>query len=459
MRRLTLAALAASLALSIAPTALAQGHSVPLPVEAYKLDNGLDVILHEDHRTPVVAVNIWYHVGSKDEPAGKNGFAHLFEHVMFQGSRHVGEDMFFKYLERAGASERNGTTNDDRTNYYETVPSNQLEVVLWLESDRMAFLLDHVNQETFASQREVVLNERRQSYENAPYGFVHEILRRHTFPESHPYHRTTIGSPEDLGAATLDDVKQFFRTFYVPNNASLVVAGDIDKARAKELVAKYFGPIVRGADPPVHKTPIPVDLPGEKRLRIEADVELPRIHVEWVTPPHFAPGDAELDAVAEVLSAGKSSPLHKRLVRDLQIAQDVHASQSSEQLASTFGITVTMKKGKSTDEALAVIDQELAKLRAAPPADAEVGRAKAQLLTHLVFSAERVSGRANMFNSFLQATGDAAGYDKEAARYQGLTGADLQRAVAAFLPEKKRIVAVIVPTHGAPRAGRLVEVK
>src|SRR5262245_8170168 len=198
-----------------------------MSIEKYALENGLEVILHEDHRTPIVTVNIWYHVGSKDEPKGKNGFAHLFEHVMFQGSRHVGEDMFFKYLERAGASERNGTTNTDRTNYFETVPSNQLELVLWPESDRMGFLLDHANDQTFASQREVVKNERRQNYENAPYGLVRQFVREALFPKSHPYHLLTIGSPEDLDAAKMDDVRGFFRTFYLPNNATLVIAGDI----------------------------------------------------------------------------------------------------------------------------------------------------------------------------------------------------------------------------------------
>lgn len=468
MRRLAPAALLATLALSIAPAVLAQPPPPPpdrprpaldLVVEQYKLDNGLEVVLHEDHRTPVIAVNLWYHVGSKDEPAGKNGFAHLFEHVMFQGSRHVGEDLFFKYLERVGASDTNGSTNDDRTNYYETVPTNQLELALWLESDRMAFLLDHVNQETFASQREVVLNERRQNYENAPYGFVHEFMRRYLFPDAHPYHRTTIGSPEDLGAATLDDVKSFFRTFYVPNNASLVIAGDLDKARTRELVTRYFGPIVRGAEPPVHRTPVPVDLPGEKRLRVEADVELARVQIAWVTPPHFAADDAELDAVAEVLSSGKSSRLHKRLVRDLEIAQDVGAAQSSEQLASTFSIMVTMKKGKSPDQALAVVDEELARLRAGAPSDVETTRARTQLLSHLVFGAERITGRANLLNNFVQLTGDAGRYAKDAARYEALTAAGLQRAVTTWLPEKKRVVAIVVPTPGAPRAGRLAEVK
>src|SRR5262249_25616072 len=272
------------------------------------------------------------------EPAKRNGFAHLFEHVMFQGSKHVGEDLFFKYLERVGASEHNGTTNSDRTNYFETVPSNQLEMVLWLESDRMGFLLDHVNQDTFSSQGDVVKNERRQTYENAPSGLVRQFIRAAVSPADHPYHLLTIGTPEDLDRASLDDVKTFFRTFYLPNNATLVVAGDFDKARAKALVEQYFGPVVRGGAPPVHRTPMPVKLSRETRLGVDAAVELPRIYVTWASPPHFAPGDAELDALARVLTGGKSSRLYKRLVYDMQIAQDVSASQSSSELASEFEV-------------------------------------------------------------------------------------------------------------------------
>jgi zinc protease len=439
--------------------ALAQAKpvSVTLPFEKYKLENGLEVVLHEDRRTPVVAVNLWYHVGSKDEAPGKNGFAHLFEHVMFQGSKHVAEDMFFKYLERAGASDRNGTTSTDRTNYYETVPSNQLEVVLWLESDRMAFLLDHVDQQTFVTQREVVLNERRQNYENAPYGLVHQFIQGAVYPADHPYHRLTIGSPADLNAATLDDVKTFFKTYYLPNNATLVIAGDFDKARTKELVQKYFGPIVRGADPAVKSRPMPVALAGEKTLKVEAEVELPRLYLTWPSPPMFAPGDGELDVLGHVLSNGRTSRLYKRLVHELEIAQDVSAYQSSSQLSSEFSVTVTLRKGKSPDEALKVIDEELAKVRAQPPAAGEVERARAQLLSSLVFSSERVTSRANLLNTYNQLTGDPGYIEKDAARYQTISAADVQRAAAAYLPEKRRVVTVVTPTPGAPRAGRLVE--
>ncbi|WP_437624841.1 M16 family metallopeptidase [Sorangium sp. So ce1151] len=431
--------------------------SVMIPVEKYTLQNGLEVILHEDRRTPVVAVNVWYHVGSKDEPRGKNGFAHLFEHLMFQGSKNVGEDMYFKYLERAGASERNGTTNTDRTNYFETVPANELALVLWLESDRMGWLLDHANEETFASQRNVVKNERRQNYENAPYGLVPQFLRAATFPESHPYHLLTIGTPEDLDAARMDDVRAFFKTFYAPNNATLVIAGDIDRARTKELVNRYFSSLSKGAPPPVVSKPDPGDLATEKRLEIEADVELPRLTISWVTPPSFAPGDAELDLVANVLSSGKTSRLYKRLVYDLQIAQDVFAGQQSSQLASTFQITATLKKGKSPEQALKLIDAELEKLRKAPPTQDEHDRARAKLLSDLVFSMEQVTARANAINNYNQLAGDPGYFPKDVARYETATAADLQKATADFLPQGRRVIALVTPKPGAPKAGRLVK--
>jgi zinc protease len=438
------------------PTPSSTGVRVALPIEKYKLDNGLEVILHEDHRTPVVAVNTWYHVGSKDEPPGKNGFAHLFEHVMFQGSKNVGEDMFFKFLERAGASDRNGTTNTDRTNYYETVPANELALVLWLESDRMGFLLDHADKATFDSQRDVVKNERRQNYENAPYGLVYSFIVAALYPKDHPYHLTTIGTPEDLDAASLDDVRGFFKTFYVPNNATLVVAGDIDKVRTKALIDKYYSPLPRGAEPPVKRTPLAVALSSEKRLNVEADVELPRVILSFPTPAQFAPWDAELDLLADVLSRGKSSRLYKRLVYDLQIAQDVSASQQSSMLASMFQVSVTLKKDKSPADVLKLVDEELSKLRKTPPSADEIERARTSQVSGLIFSLESVTARANLLNSYNQAVSDPGYLDKDLARYEAVKPEAVQKAAALFLPANKRIVTIVTPTRGAPRAGRLV---
>ncbi len=439
-----------------AAPAAAPGVRVSLPFEKYVLPNGLEVLLHEDHRTPVVAVNVWYHVGSKDEGPGKNGFAHLFEHVMFQGSRNVGEDQFFRYLERAGASDRNGTTSTDRTNYFETVPSGELGTVLWLESDRMGYLLDHANEETFKSQREVVKNERRQNYENAPYGLVRQFVRATLYPPTHPYHRLTIGTPQDLDGATFEDVRAFFKRYYVPNNATLVIAGDFQPAKAKELVTKYFAGLPRGADAKPVRGPVPSPLAKETRLVVEAGVTLPRVVISWTTAPHFAPGDAELDMVSDVLASGKSSRLYKRLVYDMQIAQSVSATQESAELSSVFEITVTLQKDKNLDEVFKVVDEELDKLRATPPSAAEVDRARTHAISSLVFGAERVTGRADRLNMYNQVTGDPGFSEKDLARYEKISAGDVSRALVTFLPKDKRVVTFVRPVADAPRAGRLV---
>jgi zinc protease len=431
--------------------------SPTLALDKTRFDNGLEVILHEDHRTPIVTVNLWYHVGSKDEPAGKNGFAHLFEHVMFQGSKHVPEDTYFLDLERVGATDINGSTSTDRTNYFETVPSNQLELALWLESDRMGFLLDHVDQATFSGQRDVVKNERRQNYENAPYGLVSEFINAAVYPEGHPYHLLTIGTPKDLDAATLDDVKAFFRTWYVPNNATLVVAGDIDKTRAKALIDKYFGPIPRGdvPDRSKWKDPPDVTLASERVLPVDAGVELARVYMSWPTPPIFKPGDAELDLAAHVLAGGKTSRLYKRLVYDLQIAQDVSAYQASAQLSSQFEIVATAQPKHSTDELRKVIDEEVAKLVSGGVTADEVARAKTEQTADLIFDLERDASRANRFNGYNQLAGDPTYLTQDLARYSQATPEAIVATVMRYLPLDRRVVAVVTPKKGAPLAGVL----
>jgi predicted Zn-dependent peptidase len=440
-----------------AQVARAETSSLKLPVDKTRLNNGLEVILHEDHRTPIVTVNLWYHVGSKDEPAGKNGFAHLFEHVMFQGSKHVPEDTYFLDLERVGATDINGSTSTDRTNYFETVPANQLELALWLESDRMGFLLDHVDQATFSGQRDVVKNERRQNYENAPYGLVGEYINLELYPADHPYHLLTIGTPKDLDAATLDDVKAFFRTWYVPNNATLVVAGDIDKTRVTALVEKYFGPIPGGSlpDRTKWKDPPEVTLAGEKVLPIDAGVELPRVYVTWPTPPNFRPGDGELDLAARVLAGGKTSRLYKRLVYDLQIAQDVSANQASAQLSSQFSIVATAQPKHTTDELRKVIDEELSKLLSGGISPDELARAKTGETSNLIFDLERDGSRANRINSYNQLAGDPAYLSTDLARYSQATPEAIVAAVKRYLPLDRRVVAVVTPKKGAPLAGVL----
>jgi zinc protease len=426
-----------------------------LPVQKERLQNGMQVILHEDHRTPIVAVDVWYHVGSKDEEPGREGFAHLFEHLMFQGSKHVPEDTYFRYLERVGASNVNGTTDTDRTNYFETVPKNRLELALWLESDRMGFLLDHVDEQTFRGQRDVVKNERRQNYENAPYGLVGQYVEEALYPAAHPYHHLTIGSPEDLDRATLEDVRRFFRTWYVPNNATIVVAGDIDPGDAGKLVEKYFGPIP-GAPVPSRPEAPHAALSGEVRLEIEAGVELPRVVVAWPTPPFFAAGDAELDLLARTLAAGKTSRLFKRLVYDDQIAQDVSASQGSRQLGSEFEIAATAKPGHTPEELLAAIDSELAKVRDAGIADAELDRSRAAFLSHEAYNLERVGARADTIETYAHYAGDSGYLPRDIARYEEATAAGVREAARGFLPPDKRVVALVRAAKGAPLAGRLV---
>jgi zinc protease len=453
IRAAALAAVAGMMALS--GQARADQGLPSLPVVHYTLPNGLQVILHEDHATPTVTVNVWYHVGSKDEPERRNGFAHLFEHLMFQGSKHVGEDRFFEYLERAGASDKNGTTNDDRTNYYETLPSNQLALALWLESDRMGFLLDHVDQATFESQRRVVLNERRQNYEDQPYGMVRKYLREALYPSGHPYHNLTIGSPEDLNAATLADVHSFYKTYYVPNNASLVIAGDIDQAAARRLVDQYFGPLPRQPDPVVRTQPIAVTLDKEVVLHVDAGVELARVYVAWPSPPFFAEGDAALDAVSEVLTSGKTSRLYKRLVYDLQVAKDVSSWQESRQLGSSFEIMATGKPGQTAESLLSVIDEELAKVRDGGVTAEEANRARINLEASLIFGVEGMGQRSDMFNRYAQYTGSPDYFARDVGRYRALTAADLQGAVKQWLPQGKRVVVLVKPNPQAPRAGVL----
>jgi predicted Zn-dependent peptidase len=432
--------------------------AVSLKATSTKLANGLEVIFDEDHRTPIVTVNVWYHVGSKDEAEHRNGFAHLFEHVMFQGSKHVPEDTYFRFLEKAGATSINGTTNTDRTNYFETVPANQLELALWLESDRMAFLLDHADEATFKSQREVVKNERRQNYENAPYGMVIAFMRAEVYPKDHPYHLLTIGSPEDLDAATFEDVKGFFRTNYVPNNATLVISGDFDRTKVAPLVEKWFGPIARGKDVP-HRKPIKTTHPGETRIDVEAGVELARAYVSWPTAEFFAPGDAELDLLSHILTGGKTSRLYKRLVYDLQIAQSVGASQQSSELGSVFEITATAKPGHTGDELLKVIDEELAKLRTGGVTDGELSRARTSIVADTLFDLERSSSRANRLNTYAHYAGDPNYLNKDVARTTSATTTSVADAARSWLKEKDRVVTIVTPNKAAPIAGKITNVK
>src|SRR5215831_18695685 len=345
-----------------------------LPYTQFTLPNGLHVILHEDHSVPVVSVNVWYHVGSAREKPGRTGFAHLFEHLMFMGSGHVQPGEFDELLEAAGGS-NNGSTENDRTNYWINVPSNALELALFLESDRMGYLLDSMTPKTVDAQREVVKNERRQSIENRPYGIAESVtLTEMLYPEGHPYHWPVIGYMPDLDAASYDDVVAFFKTYYAPANASLVVAGDIEAGQARRLVEKWFSDVKAG--PPAQPVTIPgVRLNGVVTKTVTDHVQLPRLYLAWLSPRRFEPGDAALDVVADVLAGGKNSRLYKRLVYDMQIAQNVSAAQSSQALSSYFLIEATPQPGHTTAELQKVIDEEIVKLKTELPSEREVQRA------------------------------------------------------------------------------------
>ncbi len=418
-----------------------------LDYKKYQLANGLDVILLEDHRLPLVAVNIWYHVGPANERPGLTGFAHLFEHMMFEGSRHVGAEGHFRYLEAAGASEINGTTDFDRTNYFETLPSNQLELALWLESDRMGFLLERLDDEKFENQRDVVRNERRQSVESQPYGLVQEELFHQLFPTDHPYYASVIGSHEDIEAARLHDVQEFFRLFYAPNNASLAIVGDIQPARARALVEKYFGPIPAGVPVPrvAVKTP-PIE--SERRAVVTDQVELPRIYLGWITDPIYTQADAECDVAAKIIGGGKSSRLYKSLVYERRIAQDAVAQQYSLSLGSIFTIEATAKPGVTPEDLERAVDDEIDAFCRQGPTEAEVERARNAFESAIIRGLENLGGfggvadRLNQYNHFLR---DPGYLPHDLERYYKTTVNSVLEVVRTRLARKERVV-----LHGVP---------
>lgn len=428
----------------LAGIAQAQDVRISVAYTRFVLPNGLNVILHEDHSTPTVAVNVYYHVGSGREKPGRTGFAHLFEHIMFEGSKNVPEGKFDEWLEAAGGN-NNGTTNFDRTTYFETVPSNALELALFLESDRMGYLLEAMSPQKVDGQRDVVKNERRQSYENRPYGMAFIKIIENLYPKGHPYSWPTIGSMEDLSAASYEDVVEFFKTWYVPNNASLVIAGDINVSTAQKLVEKWFGEIPRGNPLP------PIDPPAtyldrEKRLMMVDNVQLPRLYMCWHTPPAFTGMDATNDILASVLAGGKNSRLYKRLVYELQIAQDVNAFNSSNMLGSLFVIDVTAREGHSLQEIESVIVQELNRLKQEPPTRREVQRAVNQYEASFLARLESVEYKADLLNNYYLFTGNPDFFNEDLARYRAIDPQDVSAAAQTFLGGDHRLVLSIVPT-------------
>jgi len=409
------------------------------------LDNGLDVIIHEDHRCPIVAVNVWYHVGSKNEHPGRTGFAHLFEHLMFEGSAHH-QGGYFYPLQEAGAA-LNGSTNADRTNYWEVVPVNGLELALWMESDRMGYLLPALTPEKFSNQRDVVLNERRQNYENRPYGLATRALVAALYPSEHPYRWLTIGEPEDLVAASIDDVHAFLRAYYHPRNASLTIAGAVDTERALTLAHDHFGGLEPG--PPVAPVVAPAPaIAREVRLVMEDRVELPRLYLGWHTPALFESGDAELDLVADLLGNGKTSRLYRALVYERRIATEVAASQNSRELSSFFQVVVTAAPGRSLGEIGQVTTDEIARLQATGPTDEEMTRALVQAEAHFVQRLQTVGGfggKSDQLNAYNVFVGDPGFFGRDLARYRDATADRLRDAARTHLSMNARVALSVVP--------------
>jgi zinc protease len=447
-------AVAACLACCLSASLVAQSPApLQLPYTQFTLPNGLHVILHEDHSVPMVSVNVWYHVGSAREKPGRTGFAHLFEHLMFMGSGHVPPGEFDSLLEAAGG-DNNGSTENDRTNYFIDVPSNSLELALFLESDRMGYLLDTMTPKTVDAQRDVVKNERRQSVENRPYGMADSVvLTEMLYPDGHPYHWPVIGYMDDLTAASYDDVVSFFKAYYTPANASLVVAGDIEPAKTRTLVEKWFGDVKAGEAPPPMTIP-GVELKGVQKKTITDRVQLPRLYMAWLTPPALTPGDAALDMVADVLAGGKNSRLYKRLVYDMQIAQNVSAFQNSQSLSSYFVIRATPQPGHTPEELKKVIDEEIARLQAEAPTDHEVQRAINQIEASFYSRMERVGsfgGKADQLNRYYTDTGDPDWFNEDLARYRAQSPSDVRAAAQQFLPAGRRVELTVMPEAGSSR--------
>ncbi len=446
MKRLSALLLMALVSVTLGAQAPA-GDIPKLDVEKYTLANGLEVILSEDHRVPLVGVDVFYHVGPAHEAPGRTGFAHLFEHMMFQGSKHIESDAHFKLLAGAGATGVNGTTNFDRTNYFETMPSNQLELALWLESDRMGYLLETVDQAKLTNQQDVVRNERRQSTENRPYGIVEEALFQALFPKGHPYHGVVIGSHADIQAAKLDDVREFFRQYYAPNNATIAIAGDIDKAATRKLIEKYFGTLKRGPAVPPVKAQTPV-ITAERRLVVEDRVELPRVYMAWITPPFFKDGDADADIASSVLGQGRVSRLYKKLEYEKQIAQNVTAYQYSTMLGSVFSIEATARPGHTLQELETVINEEVELLRMKGPTAAEVERARNVLETQIFNGLQLVGGFggvADQLNLYNHYTGNPDYLTEDIMRRRRVTPESVRQFAQRYLAPNARVI-----VHGIP---------
>jgi zinc protease len=417
-----------------------------LQFQRHTLDNGLRVILHRDPRLPLVTVNLWYHVGSKNERPGRTGFAHLFEHMLFQGSQHVPTNDHFRLIQQVGGV-ANGSTWYDRTNYYETLPSHQLELGLWLESDRMGFLLPALTQENLDTQRDVVMNERRQRIENQPYGRAGERLHEMLYPGDHPYHWPVIGYMEDIAAATLEEVRTFFRTYYTPNNAVLTLAGDFDPDDALAKVERWFGEIPPG--PPLPAVHVPsISLGGEQRETREDDVRLPRVYLGFRAPAYGQRGWYAADLLAASLSGGKSSRLFQDLVYDRQIAQDVGVYISPYEEVATFMLISSARPGVPVETLEKALLEHLDRAATELPAPEDLERARNRMLTEYYTALQKLDNRADLFSQFTTFFDNPGGIEWEIEQYQEIEGRDLLDFASQHLVESERVVLTFVPRGG-----------
>jgi zinc protease len=426
---------------ALAPQLAAQSAPLHVPFVIDTLANGLTLIVNEDHSAPVVSVNTWYHVGSGDEEVGRTGFAHLFEHLMFMGSEHAPYPEFDRRLEAAGA-DNNGSTTEDRTNYYEAGPANALPLMLWLDADRMGWLLPTMDSAKVDLQRDVVKNERRQSYENQPYGMVEDHLPGMLYPKGHPYSWPVIGSMADLSAASLEDVKNFFRKYYAPNNAAIVVSGDVHADSVKKLVEHYFGQIPRG---PAITRPAPAafTLPRDTSLVLEDRVQLPRLYYAWHTVKGWHPDDAALNIAAYLLTGAKSSRLTKLMVYDKQTASNVFAFQNGQRLDGSFEVVATARPGHALPELQQDVDSTLQRLASAGPDARELQQAKNSLEADFLNGIESVRAKANQLNDYYYTLGTPDGFQRDLDRTKAVTAQDVQRVVRQYLLAPRVIISVV----------------
>lgn len=428
----------------------------PIGVKEYTLKNGLRVLLHRDHSTPIVSVGVWYHVGAKNEVEGRTGFAHLFEHMMFQGSKNYDSDYFFP-LQEAGAS-INGTTNQDRTWYFETVPSNFLELALFMEADRLHNLLPAMTQEKLDNQKDVVKNERRLRVDNVPYGTAFEKIGELMFPKPHPYNWTTIGSLDDLQAASMEDVQSFFRQYYVPNNTVLVLSGDFDEKQARGWIDKYFGPIPKGGD---IKRPNPAQPKLEKEIRTEIEDAVPfaRRYMIWHGVPAYSPDEPALDFLTSILSSGRTSRLQSNLLYGKEMVSNIGANSSTNEIAGLIQVVATARPGKSLDDIEKEINAELERIKRDPPSAEEMRRTLNSIESQSIFGLQTVLGKASQLAAFAGYRGKANWFQEDLDRYRRVTAADVSRVASKYLTENRLVMTYKPRPGGAPRQAAAQDVE